>query len=202
RHQFIQDRGVQQLPNGDAVSRYGFIHSLYQNVLYDGLSPSKRVELHRRIGEQGEIVYGERSKEIAAELAMHFERASRYKQSARYLQEAAQNDIRRFAYKEAVSLARRALELLYKLPDTTERAAQELSLQLTLGVPLIATEGYASPDVGSTYLRARELCHQLGETAEMPEILWGLWVFNTVRAELNSAREIGEELLHLSEHLS
>jgi predicted ATPase/DNA-binding winged helix-turn-helix (wHTH) protein len=202
RHQFIQDRGVQELPNGEAVSRYGFIHGLYQNVLYEGLPPSRRVELHRRIGEEGETVYGERAREIAAELAMHFERGSSYRRSARYLKEAAVNAIRRFAYSEAVGLARRGLELLRKLPDTPECAARELSLYLTLGVPLIATEGYASPDVGRTYRKARELCQRLAETADMPEILWGLWAFHTVRAELNTSREIGEELLRLSEALS
>src|SRR5262249_42559541 len=145
QRQFIQDCGVQVLPNGEAAIRYGFIHALYQNVLYERLSASRRVQLHRQIGEQGEVLYGDRVKEIAAELAMHFERGANYKQAVKYLQQAADNDIRRFAYHEAVALSRRGLELLSKLPDTPERAEQELSLQLTLGVPLIATQGYAAP---------------------------------------------------------
>src|SRR6185503_7841909 len=74
QRQFIQDCGVQVLPNGEAVSRYGFIHALYRSVLYERVSASRRVELHRRIGEQGEAIYGERAREFAAELAMHFER--------------------------------------------------------------------------------------------------------------------------------
>ena len=202
RHQFIQDVGVQVLPNGEVVSRYGFIHALYQNVLYERVSGSRRVELHRRIGEQGEVIYGERAGEIAAELAMHFERGANYKQAVQYLQQAAENAIRRFAYQEAVGLARRGLELLERLPDTTERAQQELWLHLTLGVPLIATEGYAAPDVGSVYTRARELCKQLGETPEISQVLWGLWTFHTLGAELGIAREIAEEFLRLPEHLS
>ena len=199
QRQFIQDCGVQVLPNGGAVGRYGFIHALYQNVLYERVPASRRVQLHRRIGEGGEQVYCERASEIAAELAMHFERSSNYGRAVKYLQQAAENAIRRFAYQEAVGLARRGLELLRKLPDTPERAAQELSLQLTLGVPLIATEGYAAPDVGSTYLRARELCQRLGETPDVSEVLWGLWAFYTVRAELGMARGIAEEFLRLAE---
>jgi predicted ATPase/DNA-binding winged helix-turn-helix (wHTH) protein len=201
QHQFIQDCGVQELPNGEAVARYGFIHALYQNVLYERVSVSRRVQLHRRIGEQGEELYGERAREIAAELAMHFERGSNYKQAAKYLQRAADNAIRRFAYREAVVLSHRGLELLGRLPDTAERAEQELCLQLTLGVPLIATEGYGAPDVGSVYLRARELCQQLGETPDVSEVLWGLFAFSLVRAELRTAREIAEEFLWLAEHL-
>ncbi len=103
-----------------ASTRQGFVHALYQNVLYGRLPASRRVQLHRRIGERGEEVYGERAKEIAGELAMHFERGRDYKRAAKYLQQAADNAIRRFAYQEAVALARRGIELLGKLPETAE----------------------------------------------------------------------------------
>jgi predicted ATPase len=199
QRQFIQDCGVQMLPNGEAGSRYGFIHALYRTVLYERVSASRRAQLHRRIGEQGEVLYGERVSEIAAELAMHFERSSNYRRAVKYLQRAAENAVRRFAYPEAVGLARRGLELLGRLPDTPERAQQELCLRLTLGVPLIATEGYAAPEVGSAYMRARELCKQLGETPDVAEVLWGLWSFCIVRAELEKAHDIAEDFLRLSE---
>jgi predicted ATPase len=201
RHQFIQDCGVHILPNGEAVSRFGFIHALYQNVLYERLPASRRAQLHRRIGDHVESLYGERAGEIAAELAMHFEQGASYEQAVKYLQQAADNDIRRFAYHEAVVLSRRGLELLGRLPDTPQRAKQQLRLQLSLGVPLIVTEGYAAADVGSAYMRARELCQQLGETPEISQALWGLWTFHILRAELGTAREIAEEFLRLSERL-
>jgi len=201
QHQFIQDCGVQELPNGEVATRYGFIHALYRNVLYERVSASRRVQLHRRIGERGEELYGERAKEIAAELAMHFERGRDDKRAAKYLQQAADNAVRRFAYLEAVRLSRRGLELLGRLPDTSERAEQELSLQLTLGVPLIATEGYAAPDVGSAYTRARALCQQLDKTPDIAEVLWGLRTYHNLRAEFGIAREIAEEFLRLAERL-
>ena len=200
-HQFIQDRGVQELPNGAASMRYGFIHALYQNVLYERMADSRRVQLHRRIGARGEDVYGEDAREIAAELAMHFERGRDYKRAAKHFQQAADNATRRFAYHEAVGLARRGLELLQKIPNSAERAAQELAMQLTLGVPLIVTEGYAAPDVGNVYLKARELCQQLGGTTDVSEVLWGLRTYHTMRAEFATAREIAEEFLGLAERL-
>jgi len=202
QHQFIQDRGVQALPNGEASTRYGFIHALYQNVLYERMSASRRVQLHRRIGERGEDIYGENAREIAAELAMHFDRGRDYERAAKHFQQAANNAVRRFAYREAVGLARRGLELLRKLPNTARRAEQELLMQLTLGVPLIATEGYAAPDVGNVYLKARELCQQLGGTADVSEVLWGLRTYHTLRAEFATARQIAEEFLRLAERLS
>jgi predicted ATPase len=201
RHQFIRDCGIQELPNGEAMTRYGFVHALYQNVLYERVSGSRRIQLHRRIAEQGEEIYGERVNEIAAELAMHFERSSNYERAVKYLQRAAENAIRRFAYREAVALARRGLELLQRLPETPERTEQELWLLIALGTPLIAIEGYASPDVGSIYVRARELCQQVGETPKISQVLSGLWSFYIVRAEFRAAREIAEELLRLAERL-
>jgi predicted ATPase len=201
RRQLIQDCGVQELPDGNVVARCGFIHALYQNVLYDRVSASRRVQLHRRIGEKVERLYGERAGEMAAELAMHFERGANDKQAVGYLHQAADNAIRRFAFREAVALSRRGLELLRKLPDTPERTRQELGLQLTLGVPLIATEGYSAPSVGDVYLRARELYQRLGDSSNVSEVLWGLWTFYALKAELGIAREIAEEFLRLAERL-
>jgi predicted ATPase len=133
---------------------------------------------------------------------MHFDRGRDYERAAKHFQQAANNAIRRFAYREAVGLARRGLELLRKLPNTARRAEHELLMQLTLGVPLIATEGYAAPDVGNVYLKARELCQQLGGTADVSEVLWGLRTYHTLRAEFATARQIAEELLRLAERLS
>jgi len=201
QRQFIQDRGAQELSNGQTVNRYGFIHALYQNVLYDRLPAGRRARVHQRIGEWTEGFYGEHSREVSAELAMHFDRAANPEQAVKYLQQAAENDIRRFAYREAVALSRRGLELVKGLPNTPGRARQELGLHVTLGVPLTATEGYAAPDVGRTYERARELCRQLGDAPEFSQVLWGLWTFYLVRAALGTAREIAEEFLRVAERL-
>jgi DNA-binding winged helix-turn-helix (wHTH) protein/predicted ATPase len=202
RHQFIKESGAEVLPDGQAVGRFRFVHAVYRHVLYGRLSASRRMQLHRRIGERGEQLYGARAGEIAAELAMHYEQAADGQRAARYLQQAAANAMQRSAYREAIALSRRGLELLRALPDTDERARQELWLHLTLGVPLIATEGYASPDVGVVYLAARELCDRLGATAEVSQVLWGLWTFHAVKAELSTALDIAGELLRLGGRVS
>ncbi|HET6891795.1 MAG TPA: AAA family ATPase, partial [Pyrinomonadaceae bacterium] len=202
RNCFLRVRGVAEFPDGTVSARYGFIHSLYVSTLYERIPAARRARLHKDMAERGEIIYGSRAGEIATELAAHFEQGRDYKRAAKYLQKAADNAIRRFAYKGAVALSRRGLELLGRLPDTPERAAQELCLQLTLGIPLIATKGYAAADVGSVYMRARELCRQLGETPEISEVLWGLRAFYALRSDLGPAREIAEEVLSLAERQS
>jgi len=203
RHgQYIHYCGIQELPNGEVATRYGFVHALYQNVLYERLPATRRAQMHRLIGERGEEVYGERATEISVELAMHFERGRDYKRAAHYLKQGANIAIRRFAYQEAVVLARHGIELINKLPNTRETVNEALCLHLTLGVPLIAIEGYASPNVGQVYMKARELYDQLGDTPDIAEVLWGLWTFHTLSADLETARKIAEEFLRLSERLS
>ena len=68
----------------------------------------------------------------------------------------------------------KGLELLATLPDTPARAQQELDLQMALGPALMATKGYAAPEVEQTYARARELCAQVGETPQLFPALRGL----------------------------
>jgi predicted ATPase len=89
--------------------------------------------------------------------------------------------------------------VLNALPDTPERARQELLLQTTLGPALMVVKGYASPEVEHAYARARALCQQIGDTPQFFLVLRGLWWFYLLRAELQTARELGEQLLSLAQ---
>jgi hypothetical protein len=68
-----------------------------------------------------------------------------------------------------------------------------------LGLALVATQGQAHEDVGCTYVRARSLCQEQGETSQFFQVLWGLLSFHVVRAELQAAWEVGEQLLGLAQ---
>ena len=194
REQFLQASGIAEWPDGTVAARYRFLHALYREVVYERVTASRRQHLHRQIGERVEQAYGEQAKEIAAELALHFEQGREYRQAIRYLQQAGENAVRRSAHQEAISLLTKGLALLKILPDTPERAQQELALQLALGTPLMATKGYAAPEVERVYTRARELCRQLEETPQLFPVLRGLWGFHFLRGELQAARELGERL--------
>src|SRR5262249_7911715 len=104
-------------------------------------------------------------------------------------------------YVEAISHPRKGLAVLQMLPDTPARQQQELALQTTLGPALIATKGYGAPEVAQAYTRARELCRQMGETPDVFPVLRGGWGFHEARAELQVARELGEQLLVLAQRL-
>src|SRR5207247_3305294 len=98
---------------------------------------------------------------------------------------------------EAVRALTTGPELAKTLPRTPERAQQEPLLQTALAPALMATRGYAAPEVEKAYARARELCRQC-ETPQLFPMLTGLRGFYYVRAELQTARELGEQLLRLA----
>src|SRR4029434_5326780 len=94
---------------------------------------------------------------------MHFERGGETLRAVHYLQQAADNAIRRNAHHEAVATLRKGLALLATLPDNPVRTQHELRLLLILGPRLMAAQGYAVPEVGEIYARAHMLCQQVGE---------------------------------------
>src|SRR5262245_54351100 len=134
-------------------------------------------------------------------VAHHYTEAGCSAQAVGYWQQAGQRAMQRSANVEAIAHLRQGIALLTTLPETPERDQSELTLQTTLGPALMATIGYAAPEVGATYPRARELCPQAGETPELFPVLFGLWLLYVGRAEHETAREFGEQCLSRARRL-
>ena len=199
RGQFIEDRGLAAWPDGTVSGRYGFRHALYQEVLYRRIGSGRRMRCHRAIGTRLEAGYGAQVAQIAATLAVHFERGCDPGRAVQYLHQAAETAARRHAHHEVTALVTKGLALLAALPETPARAQQELDLLLALGPALMATKGPAAPEVDQTYARARALCAQVGEPPQLFPTLRGLWRFYLNRGPLPTARELGEQLLRLAQ---
>jgi class 3 adenylate cyclase/predicted ATPase len=178
---------------------YIFKHALTQEVAYGTVLQDKRKALHERTAQAIESLYSTKLEDHYSELAHHYSRSGNTPKAVAYLHLAGQQAVQRSANAEAITHLTAALELLKTLPDTPERARQELTLQIALGVPLTATKGFGAPEVERIYTRARELCRQVGETPQLFPVLYGLWLFYAVRAELQAARELGEQLLSLAQ---
>src|SRR5262245_27279177 len=199
RGQFIEDRGLAAWPDGTVSGRYGFRHTLYQEILYSRIGSGRRMRCHRAIGMRLEEAYGAQVSQIAATLAVHFERGCDHGRAVRYRQQAADTALGRYAYEEAISHLHRGLELLQSLPESAEWAQQELNLQLTLAPALIATRGQAAPEAEQTYARAWALCAQIGDTPRRFPTLWGLCLCYRSQGALRKTRDIGEQLVQLAQ---
>jgi predicted ATPase/DNA-binding winged helix-turn-helix (wHTH) protein len=194
RAQFIAPRGSWEWPDGTVADRHGFVHALYQNVLYFRIPPGRRARLHLRVGLREEAAHGEQAGEIAGGLALHFEEGHDYGRALRYLAIAGDRAVRRCANREAIDHYTRGISLLAHLPDSPTRRRHELDLQIALGPPLIHSRGYAADEVARTYGRARELHDEVGEPSQLLSILWGQWLYRVVRGDHAMALDIGTEL--------
>ena len=180
-------------------SSYRFRHALIEDAAYQSLLRTRRLHYHRLIAQALEQQFPEIAQAEPQTLAHHFTEAGLIARAIPQWQIAGQKAVERSANAEAVSHLTRGLALLENLPESPARSQQELALQLALGTPLIATKGFASPEVGKVYARARELCQQAGEAPQLFPVLWGLWVFYTARADHQIARELAEQCLRLAQ---
>ena len=190
--EFLYQRGL------PPQATYLFKHALIQDTAYQSLLKSTRQSYHQRIAQVLEARFPETVASQPELLAYHYTEAGLTRLAMPYWQQAGQRAIERSAPVEAISHLTKGLEVLETLPDTPERAQQELDMQITLGPALMATKGQAALDVERTYARARELCQRVGETPQLFPVLWGLWRFYLQRGELHEARELGERLRNLT----
>ena len=180
-------------------SDYLFKHALTQDVAYSTVLHEQRKALHERTAHAIEGLYRTSLGDHYSELAHHYSRSGNTQKAVEYLGLAGHQAVQRSANEEAIGHLTTALELLQTLPDIPERSQQELALQIALGPALQATKGYAAPEAEHAYSRARELCEQGGDPSQLFPALWGLWAFYAIRAELETAHELGEQLLRLAQ---
>ena len=111
-------------PDGTVAAGYRFLHDLYQDILYERIPPGRQRRWHLQIGARKERGYGARAREIAAELAVHFEQGRDVGRALRYLQHAADNALRRSAHTDAIAHLTRALAHPYSLAAAMSHAAR------------------------------------------------------------------------------
>jgi len=207
--EMILQRGLAQLVDAELLyqrgqppqARYVFKHALIQETAYQSLLKSTRQQAHQRTAH----VLAQRFPEVVETqpelLAYHYTEAGLGAQALPYWQQAGERARHRSANAEAIAHLTKGLAVLQTVPDSPARAHQELDLQTTLGPACMALKGYAAPEVAQVYTRARELCQQLGDSARLFPVLWGLWMYYFVRADLQAAYDLGTQCLHLAQRL-
>jgi DNA-binding winged helix-turn-helix (wHTH) protein/predicted ATPase len=194
----LVERDLGEWPDGTVTAQYTFGHALYQEVLYGHMSRARRVAVHRRIGERLAAGFGSRAGEIAAELAMHFERGRNYGQAIHYLARAADTALQRVAHREALDYAARGLELLAQTDAVPDRSALELELLTKQTVARFTLEGYGAPGIEVGYQRARELCAQVDDPNLIGPVLYGLWTIASLWIRTGDLNELADELGELA----
>jgi class 3 adenylate cyclase/predicted ATPase len=182
-------------------STYVFKHALIQDAAYESLLKSTRQQYHQRIAQVLETQFPETTETQPELVAHHFTEASLMEQAVHYWHHAGQRASERSAHVEAIAHLRQGLALLETLPETPQRLQREVDLHIALGASLIATKGFAAPEVGDTYTFARQLCEHLDHPHQLFPILRGLCSYYLTRAEYQTARALGEQLLAFAQQV-
>jgi tetratricopeptide (TPR) repeat protein len=198
-HDLVRKVDEIEFPDHTFSVRYRFVHAFYQNVLSSMQVPSRRVGQSLETARALVSFTGEFSRWMAADLALLFESGRDFACASQYFLQAARNAARVFAYPEAAILCRRGLSVLVSLPGSGERDEQELLFSLTLGLALMATRGYAAPEVEKIHQRSRELCIKLNETRRLSSVLWGLHTCHINRGDLTRSLEVAREMRQVAD---
>lgn len=95
----------------EGTDGYDFNHEKFREVIYQNLSPPRRIHLHRRVADALEKVYQDRISEVASRLANHYDRAGYQEKAIEYYIEAGDQARQVYARQDAIDYYYRALEL-------------------------------------------------------------------------------------------
>jgi predicted ATPase len=192
-----------EYPDRTLTLRYRFAHQVYHDGFHGALRITRRVALSRAVAECLVARLGARARrgEHAGTLALLFETARNALQAAEFFNLAAQHAARLYAHEESAQLAARGLELLRAEPEDPARNAAELPLQMTYGLAMKTGRGYAVPEVGTAYARARELCRRIDDPARVVPVLMGMSAHHVVAGEITTARDVALQMVSVCDRL-
>jgi transcriptional regulator with AAA-type ATPase domain/tetratricopeptide (TPR) repeat protein len=116
---------------------YTFKHALTHEVAYGSLLHDRRRDLHARIVETMERLYGDRLSEQTERLAHHAFRGEVWEKAVRYLRQAGLKAATRSALREAQVWFDQALCALAALPVSPSTMEQGFEIRLELGPVLV-----------------------------------------------------------------
>lgn len=124
--------GILQAPSGIAVN-YRFIHDLIRETVYDELPPSRRVELHDKVGRALERLSRTDTSPQYGRVAHHFLLSAPlegFEPAIRYLTLAGNQAMESIAYDNAAEYFGKAVELLRHSGELDTQHGAELVLRL------------------------------------------------------------------------
>jgi class 3 adenylate cyclase/tetratricopeptide (TPR) repeat protein len=115
---------------------YFFKHALTQEVAYNSILLSNRQEIHEKIGETIEKLYGERIEEFYEILAYHYSKSGNTSKAVEYLNLSGDKCTRKHSLWEAFRLYREAIDLLNGETETEENQHMHLRVLQQMSIPM------------------------------------------------------------------
>ncbi|MER8766769.1 adenylate/guanylate cyclase domain-containing protein [Mesorhizobium sp. M0968] len=183
------------------AATYIFRHALVRDAAYQSLLRRRRQQLHARIANALERDFPQTIEARPELVAHHFQEAGLLEKAVGYWLLAGRLAAARSANVEAIAHLRSGLASLASLPIDELHAQLELSLQLALGGPLLATKGFASNEAEAVYQRAQQLSRELGNDADLFTAIRGLGYVYHVRANFREVPQLIDEAIALARRI-
>lgn len=180
---------------------YEIRHALIRNVAYEGLLKAARAQYHVRVAELLRAGGFEGLQPSPALLAEHFTLAGIHEAAAPLWLQSAQQALRRSAVREAVALARRGLEVAEQAGHPLALREIQTLLATTLGMALVASQGFASPEAVVAFNHAEELLDGVQTPAQRFPVMWGLCITHLMGGRLDPALKYATAMDELSREL-
>jgi class 3 adenylate cyclase len=152
------------------VGRFTFSHALVREALYEELGVTRRVRLHRRVGETIERVYGADSEQHLDQLAHHFLEAQELGKAVDYSIRAGDRAMSLMAYEDGAALYERALQALELRGGASGRQRAELLIALG-DAQVRAGEGQRGKE---TFYRAADVARAAGAHDQLARAALGV----------------------------
>jgi hypothetical protein len=176
-----------------------FKHALIRDAAYESLPAGARQQVHARIAGTLEERFPELVQARPDLLAHHHAAAEQQRPAVRYARRAAELALQRSAYAEATAHASHGVAWAAALP-AAEAVEAELVANGALIQALMATRGWAHPEVRAAVDRSASLLAQLAPDSEhRVPTLWSLFTYHHVASNRRAARARAEALVAIAE---
>jgi class 3 adenylate cyclase/tetratricopeptide (TPR) repeat protein len=183
----------------DPVLEYFFKHALTQDVAYEGLLKTERVELHARAARAIEALFSDRLSEVSESLAYHYTEAGLVEEAVHYLRAAGAKAMERYALVEAQSHFERAYEVLGATEAGNDHDAALIDLILDWAILFYYQARMY--DLAEILDRHQQVVERLGD--ETRRMWWLIWRGHVAGFEMDQADTMAplEEAVAIAERI-
>jgi class 3 adenylate cyclase/tetratricopeptide (TPR) repeat protein len=196
--ELVNENILVKINGGEGVEpRYRFRHMLVQSVAYESLLSAARSRYHQRIAElmmNDTAVSGQHEPSLVAQ---HLTLAGQFGPAVPYWLQATGAALSRSANVEAAAHAQRGLDAVRDAGSPESLRELELMLTTMRGTALIASKGFAAPEVGEAFAHAAKLIEKRTNSQSRFPAMWGLWVYHLMSGKLEAAAGFAREILAL-----
>ena len=177
---------------------YTFRHALLRDAAYESLLKSRRQAVHLMVAQSFVANFPGLLSSQPETIAYHYSEGDAPQEAIQYWMQAGEKSLRAAAPFEAVEHLKQALSASEELPQTDELKVTRVHAWTHLGAAYLMAKGQGAPEVKEAYSAAWEQCREGVLNEQSFPVLFGLWRYYLINADLGTAREAGLQLLDIA----